>query len=310
MQIYRTLQDFTRLKNAIVTTGSYDGVHKGHRKILQILIDTAKQNNGESVVITFWPHPRKIIGDGNLQDIKFLSTLDEKIELLSSLGIDHLIIIPFNREFSELSSADFIKNILIDKIGTKKLVIGYDHKFGKNREGSFEYLQKEAATYGFEIQEIPRQDLDYIGVSSTEIRKALSAGEVSKAALYLEQNYQLKGLVIKGKQLGRKIGFPTANIKVTDSEKLIPSDGVYAVRVKYKDDLFDGMLNIGMRPTVDGLYRTIEVNIFDFDKEIYGEELEASFVEFIRSEKKFTGIEFLKTQLAADKLTTLALLSK
>ncbi|HWZ22289.1 MAG TPA: bifunctional riboflavin kinase/FAD synthetase [Cytophagaceae bacterium] len=303
MHIYKELHDFKRLPNAIVTTGTYDGVHKGHRKILQILIDTAKENNGESVVITFWPHPRKIVGIGNRQDIKSLSTLDEKIEILSALGIDHLLIIPFNRAFSELSSEEFIKNILLDTIGTKKLVIGYDHKFGKNRIGSFEYLKKNASDYGFEVQEIPRQDLDDIAVSSTEIRNALSNGAVSKADLYLEQPYKLKGIVVKGKQLGRTIGFPTANIKVSDPDKLIPADGVYAVQVKYKESLLGGMLNIGMRPTVEGLDRTIEVNIFNFDKEIYGEELEILFLEFIRPEKKFNGLEALKEQLNSDKIT-------
>lgn len=289
----------------------YDGVHKGHRKILQALIDTAKNSKGESVVITFWPHPKKIVGAGKTQEIKSLSTLDEKIEILSALGIDHLLIIPFNREFSELSSEEFIKDILIDTIGTKKLVIGYDHKFGRNREGSFEYLKKDAPSkYGFDVEEIPRQDLDDIAVSSTEIRKALDKGDVSKAALYLEQPYQLKGIVVKGKQLGRTIGFPTANIKVNDQEKLIPADGVYAVKVKYKNELLGGMLNIGVRPTVEGLNRTIEVNIFNFDKEIYGEELEILFIEFIRAEQKFSGIDALKAQLSLDKTISHTILKR
>lgn len=182
MHIYRTPQEFKKLSNAIVTTGMYDGVHKGHRKILQALIDTAQKDKSESVVITFWPHPKKIVGEGNIQDIRSLSTLDEKMEILSALGIDHLLIIPFNREFSELSSEEFIKSILVDTIGTKKLVIGYDHKFGRNREGSFEYLKKDSSKYGFEVQEIPRQDLDDIAISSTEIRNALNKGNVSKAA--------------------------------------------------------------------------------------------------------------------------------
>ncbi|HSZ25290.1 MAG TPA: bifunctional riboflavin kinase/FAD synthetase [Cytophagaceae bacterium] len=310
MKVYRELNDFIKLSNAIVTTGTYDGVHKGHRKILQTLTEIAKKNKGESVVITFWPHPRKIIGTGNLQDVKSLSTLEEKIDLLSSRGIDHLLIIPFNREFSELSSQDFIKNILQDTIGTKKLIIGYDHKFGKNREGSFDYLQKESIQYGFEVEEIPRQDLNDIAISSTEIRNALNCGNVSKATLYLEQPYQLKGIVVKGKQLGRTIGFPTANIKVNDPEKLIPADGVYAVRVKYKNELFGGMLNIGYRPTVEGKDRTIEVYIIDFTAEIYGEELEVYFLEFIRTEQKFSSIEELKEQLKIDESNVRSILSK
>ncbi len=302
MKVYRESDNFSRLTNAVVTTGTYDGVHKGHRKILQTLTDTAKKINGESVVITFWPHPRKIVGGTNAPDIKALSTLEEKIEILSSLGIDHLLIIPFNREFSELSSEDFIKKILQDKIGTKKLVIGYDHKFGKNRVGSFEYLQKESKQYGFEVEEIPRQDLNDVAISSTEIRHALGKGDVSKAALYLEQPYKLKGIVVKGKQLGRTIGFPTANIKINDPDKLIPADGVYAVKVKYKEEFLNGMLNIGFRPTVDGAVRTIEVYIFDFNAEIYGEELEIQFIEYIRPEQKFAGLEQLKEQLEADKI--------
>lgn len=303
MKVYREVDEFTPLANAIVTTGTYDGVHKGHRKILQALVETARENGGESVVITFWPHPRKIIGSGNTEEIKSLSTLDEKIEILSSLGIDHLLVIPFNREFSELSSEEFIHSVLIRRIGTKKLVIGYDHKFGKNREGSFEYLKENSTSFGFDIQEIPRQDLNDIAVSSTEIRKAITKGDVSSAALYLEQPYRIKGIVVKGRQLGRTIGFPTANIKIDDSEKLIPTDGVYAVYVKYKNEIFKGMLNIGFRPTVEGIGKTIEVHILNFDKEIYGEELEIQFIRFIRQEQKFDGIDKLKAQLEVDKRT-------
>ncbi len=303
MKVYRALEEFTPLSNAIVTTGTYDGVHKGHRKILQALVKTAKTNNGESVVITFWPHPKKIIGKGNSSEVKSLSTLDEKIEILDSLGIDHLLVVPFNREFSELSCDEFVKEILIKRIGTKKLVIGYDHKFGKNREGSFEYLKENAVSFGFEVEEISRLDLDDIAVSSTEIRKALNSGDVSKAALYLGQNYKLSGIVVKGKQLGRTIGFPTANIKCNDSDKLIPADGVYAVHVKYKDSILKGMLNIGFRPTVEGLERTTEVHILSFDKDIYGEDLEVQFVQFVRPEQKFDGIAKLKEQLELDKKT-------
>ncbi len=302
MKVYREPENFTPLSNAIVTTGTYDGVHKGHRKILQALVETARRSNGESVVITFWPHPRKIVGSGNLEEIKSLNTLDEKIDTLTLLGIDHLLIIPFNREFSELSSNDFIQEILIKRIGTKKLVIGYDHKFGKNREGSFEYLNTNAATLGFEIQEIPRQDLNDVAVSSTEIRKALKQGDVARAALYLEQPYRLRGIVVKGRQLGRTLGFPTANIKISDPDKLVPADGVYAVFVRYKNILRQGMLNIGYRPTVEGIDKTVEVHIISFEQEIYGEELEVEFVQFVRSEQKFEGIVQLKEQLEKDRL--------
>lgn len=310
LKVYRELKEFKTLKNAIVTTGTYDGVHIGHRKILHSIVDTAAAENGESVVITFWPHPKKIIGENTIDNVKYLSTLEEKIEVLASLNIDHLLIIPFNREFSELSSQEFITTILVDLIGTKKLVIGYDHRFGKNREGSFEYLKRNSSTYGFEVQEIPRQDLDQIAVSSTEIRTALSKGEVTKASLYLERPYRLKGLVVKGRQLGRTIGFPTANIKVNDSDKLIPSDGVYAVRVNYKGEFFGGMLNIGFRPTLEGIDRTVEVFIHDFNKEIYGEELEVNFIEFLRPEQKFSGLDQLKIQLETDRINSSILLNK
>jgi riboflavin kinase/FMN adenylyltransferase len=308
LEVYRKIEDFKKLSCAVVTTGTYDGVHKGHRKILSRLVEISKECDGESVVITFWPHPRKILSETQGNEVKVLSTIEEKIQLLAELKIDHLLVIPFTREFSELSSEDFIKKILVDKIGTKKLVIGYDHKFGKNREGSFDHLKKESSHYGFEVEEISRQDIDAIGVSSTEIRKALAMGDVKKAATYLTQPYSISGLIVKGQQLGRTIGFPTANINISDPEKLIPQDGVYAVLVKYKETIYKGMLNIGNRPTIDGKHKTVEVNIFDFDKEIYGESLEVKFIDYLRSEVKFSGIDALKEQLKKDKEKSIELL--
>ena len=307
MNVYYGIKEFIKLENAVVTSGTFDGVHLGHQKILNRLNEVASETKGESVVITFYPHPRSVISPDN-KTINLLSTLDEKIELLEKSGVNHLVIIPFTREFSELSSEEFIQKILIDTIGTKTLVIGFDHRFGKNREGGFDYLKENKARYGFEIEEIHRHDLENIGISSSKIRKALLEGEVPTAHHFLGRNYSVSGVIVKGKQLGRTIGFPTANIQVREIAKLIPADGVYAVKVYYREDEFGGMLNIGNRPTVDGTYKTIEVNIFDFDREIYGENLTIEFIKKIRNEQKFNGLEELKAQIARDKETCKALL--
>ena len=307
MNVYYGIKEFIKLENAVVTSGTFDGVHLGHQKILNRLNEVASETKGESVVITFYPHPRSVISPDN-KTINLLSTLDEKIELLEKNGVNHLVIIPFTREFSELSSEEFIQKILIETIGTKTLVIGFDHRFGKNREGGFDYLKENKARYGFEIEEIPRHDLENVGISSSKIRKALLEGEVPTAHHFLGRNYSVSGVIVKGKQLGRTIGFPTANIQVREIAKLIPADGVYAVKVYYCENEFGGMLNIGNRPTVDGTFKTIEVNIFDFDQEIYGESLKVEFIKKIRNEQKFNGLEELKAQIARDKETCKALL--
>lgn len=311
MKIYNTLDDFTKLDNAFVTVGTYDGVHKGHRKILETLVKESKANKAESVVISFWPHPKKILGSStNEQELKFLSSPEEKIALLTTIGIDHFLIVPFTREFSDFSPEEYVSKVLIEKIGTKKIIIGYDHRFGKNREGSFDYLLANSTKFGIEVQEIPKQDLNDIAVSSTLIRKALMEGDVSGAAQYLENSYTLKGIVVKGRQLGRTIGFPTANLKVYDQDKLIPTDGVYAVKIYHKGSIRKGMLNIGVRPTVDGVGRTIEVNIFNFNEDIYGEELTIEFILRIRSEQKFPNVDVLKQQLVLDREKALLLLAE
>ncbi len=307
MNVYHGIKDFVKLENAVVTSGTFDGVHLGHQKILNRLKEVASENKGETVVITFYPHPRSVISPDN-KVVNLLSTLDEKIELLEKNEINHLVIIPFTREFSELSSEEFIQKILIDAIGTKTLVIGFDHRFGKNREGGFDYLKANKARYGFEIEEISRQDLENVGISSSKIRKALIGGDVPTADHFLGRNYSISGVIVKGKQLGRTIGFPTANIQVREIAKLVPADGVYAVKVYYREEAFGGMLNIGNRPTVDGTFKTIEVNIFDFDREIYGENLTIEFVQKIRNEQKFNGLDELKAQIAKDKETCMAIL--
>ncbi|MFY7825532.1 MAG: bifunctional riboflavin kinase/FAD synthetase [Flectobacillus sp.] len=302
MKVYYGIQEFQKLENAVVTSGTFDGVHLGHQKILKRLAEVAQQTGGESVVITFYPHPRTVVSADN-QEVKLLSTLDEKIELLTQNGVQHLVVIPFTREFSELTSEEFIQKVIINTIGTKTLVIGYDHRFGKNREGGFDYLVQNANRYGFIVEEISRQDIDHVGVSSSKIRKAIQEGDMTQAQHFLGRNYDLSGLVVKGKQIGRTIGFPTANIQVREQTKQIPQDGVYAVWVYYSGQKLKGMLNIGNRPTVDGTYKTIEVNILDFNKDIYGENLKVEFVQKVRAEQKFNGLDALKAQIALDKLT-------
>jgi riboflavin kinase/FMN adenylyltransferase len=242
--------------------------------------------------------------------LQLLSTLNEKINLLEKAGVDHLIILPFTKEFSRLSSEQFIRNILVNKIKTNTLVIGYDHRFGKNREGSFEHLKNSASLYEFEVEEIPEQDIDDVAVSSTKIRQALLNNDIQTAQKYLGNSYSLEGKVIKGKQLGRTIGYPTANIEVENSYKLIPQDGVYAVWVWYNKARFGGMLNIGNNPTIKDKGRSIEVNIFDFEKEIYTENLKIEFVNKLRNEEKFDGLDPLKNQLHLDKQNALAILNK
>jgi riboflavin kinase / FMN adenylyltransferase len=300
MKIYHGIEDFKKLDFAVVTIGTFDGVHIGHQKILNSLKDIARENNGETVLITFWPHPRYILNPTD-QSLKLLTTFEEKAEILSNYGVDHLIRIPFTAEFSQLTSEEFINVILKEKIGTKILVIGYDHRFGKNREGSFDYLQSNAQKYGFRVEEISRQDIDHIGVSSTKIRKSLEEGQIELAKEFLGREYCINGKVVEGNKLGRKLGFPTANVEVFEKYKLIPSDGTYAVRLLINNTIYKGMLNIGIRPTVDGHHRAIEVNIFNFNEEIYHKQLTIYFVQKIRNEIKFDNLEALKEQLAKDK---------
>ena len=305
MRIYYSIDDFSPVKNAVVTSGTFDGVHVGHKKILSRLKEVARKSNGETVVITFWPHPRLVLYPDDTQ-LRLLNTFEEKAELLKKQGVNHLLRIPFTKEFSQLSSEDFITQILVKKIGTKKLVIGYDHHFGKNREGSFEQLKLNAPKYGFEVEEIPRQDVDHVTVSSTTIRKSIESAELETANHLLGQPYMLSGRVVKGDQLGRQLGYPTANIEIDSIYKLIPADGIYAVHVRHANNLYKGALYIGNRPTVNGTRKVIEVNIVNFAKEIYGESLTVEFHKFIRGDKKLSSLEELKNQIKLDKEQVLA----
>jgi riboflavin kinase/FMN adenylyltransferase len=309
MKIYHGIEDFVKLPNAVVTSGTFDGVHVGHSKILSRLREIASKTNGETVVITFWPHPRLVLHPEDTS-LKLLNTFEEKAELLKEQKIEHLLRIAFTREFSQLTSEQFIKEILVKTIGTKTLVIGHDHHFGKNREGSFDQLKLNGPKYGFGVEEIPRQDVDHVGVSSTKIRKALESGDIETATHFLGHTYSITGRVIMGDKLGRILGFPTANIEIDTMFKLIPADGIYAVKVRYSHQMFDGMLYIGNRPTIGGVKRNIEVNIFNFNSDIYGESLTIYFHDLIRRDIKFNDLEELKRQLLLDKEAALKSLSR
>lgn len=307
MQVHYGLENISKLLHTVVTSGTFDGVHIGHQKILQriqeivILLREKQHKHAESVVITYHPHPRLVLFPDQA-NLFLLSTLDEKIALMEKYGVEHLLVIPFDKKFSQMSSEDFIQDILINKLNTKKLVIGYDHRFGKNREGSFEYLHANQHLYPFEIEEIPRQDIDNVAISSTKIRNALIQGKIEMANEYLGHLYMLSGQVVKGNQIGRTIDYPTANIAIPEKHKLVPADGIYAVKVNYNEMIYKGMLYIGSRTTLgEDLQRTIEVNIFDFDKEIYGENLSVELVALLRQEMKFNNIEEMKVQLDKDK---------
>lgn len=309
MKIYQGIEQFEKLKNAAVTTGTFDGVHIGHRTILNRLNEVAKKMKGESVLLTFYPHPRMVLQED--AELRLLNTIDEKTELLKQAGIDHLIIHPFTKEFSRTTSLEFVRDILVNQIGTKKLVIGYDHHFGRNREGSFEHLKEYGPVYGFEVEEIPAQDIEDVNVSSTKIRKALVEGDVKTANAYLGHNFQLSGIVVHGNKVGRELGFPTANIDIKSKYKLIPAEGIYAVKVLFGDERYSGMLNIGRRPTINSGKgeQTIEVNIFDFKKEIYGEKIQLELIERIRDEKKFDNKEELIAEMQKDQVKCERILS-
>lgn len=303
MEVIRDIADFPKLSFPVVTSGTFDGVHVGHQKILQRVKEKARQSNGQSVVITYWPHPRLVLFPED-NDLKLLSTIEERIAQLRSFGIEYLLIIPFTKKFSRLTSRAFITDVLVKALHTKVLVIGYDHRFGKNREGSFEHLKARSAQYGFEVEEIPRQDVDDIGVSSTKIRRAIESGDIPTANRYLGHTYSLTSTVEEGKKLGRTIGYPTANLAIPAPHKLIPANGVYAVWVKHNGQRLPGMMNIGTRPTVDGSHLTLEVHLLHFEGDLYGHTLTVEFVEQLRQEQKFEGLDALKAQLAKDKKAT------
>ena len=309
MKLHHGLDDFDS-KKPVVTIGTFDGVHTGHQKVILRLREIAKKRGGETVIFTFHAHPR-LVTSPNETNLRLLTTLDEKTKLFEQYGIDHLVIYPFDKKFSELSYSEFVQEILVKQMRTHCLVVGYDHKFGKNREGDFDYLQKCASKYNFEIEKLEALTIEEESVSSTKIRQALQNGEIEKANRYLGYYFTLHGTVVDGKRIGRKLGFPTANIESSDKYKIIPGYGVYAVNVTVENKIYKGMLNIGTRPTFNNNAdnRSIEVNIFDFDGDIYKKEITLEFIGKIRDEKKFEDVDSLVVQLHKDQKTALKILS-
>jgi len=292
----------------VVTIGTFDGVHIGHRKIIARIKELAEECGGETVILTFFPHPRMILHPED-ESIKLINTINEKAALLEELGIDHLIITPFSRDFSNQTPEAYIRDILVDKIGTKKIVIGYDHRFGKDRQGGLADLLKLGPVYGFDVIEIPEQDINEVAISSTLIREALLNGAIELANTFLGYPFFITGKVGRGDKIGRQIGYPTANLVIEEKYKLIPDDGIFSAKVNIKGTTYKGMAYIGTRPTINGITRNIEVNIFDFDAEIYGDEVTMQFYNFVRGDIKFATLDELIEQLGKDKDDVLALLS-
>jgi len=328
MEVYRSVEQLPPIKNAVVTIGTFDGVHEGHRKIIDHLKQEAETINGETVIITFHPHPRKVVSSAIL-GIRLINTLDEKIELLAEAGIDHLVIIPFTEAFANQSAEDYIQNFLIKNFHPHTIITGYDHRFGKDRLGDYRLLEKMAPVYNYVLKEIPKHVLDEIAISSTNIREALIHSDIETANKLLGYDFFFEGVVVGGDKLGRKLGYPTANLKVSDEEKIILGNGIYAVYVEILEDqipnpklrdsnpdlvltthhsLLKGMMSIGFRPTVDGKNKVIEVNIFDFDKEIYGKIIRVYVKKYLRPEIKFNDLDELVKQIDQDKIESLKVL--
>lgn len=302
MLIYNNISELSNLTNAIVTIGTFDGIHLGHQKIIKRLVELKKNQGGEIVIFTFDPHPRKILFPEQL-DLKLITTTEEKCDLFQKFGVDYVLVFPFTREFSQLNANEYVSDIIVKGLKTKTLVIGYDHRFGSNREGNIDTLKQLSEVYNFNIEEIPAQEINQLNISSTRIRKAIEDGDIITANAFLGYPFFITGKVMKGKQLGRTIGYPTANLLIKDTDKLLPKIGVYAVKVFIGANSFKGMLNIGLNPTTDfDVNVKIEVNIFDFDKDIYDEILKVEFIKRIRDEQKFANLDELKSALANDKI--------
>ena len=308
MKVYQSIEEFKPLAHAVSTIGTFDGVHSGHQKIISRLCEMAGNEKGESVVLTFFPHPRMVLqpDDNNL---KMLTTMSERIELLKRSGVDHLIIQPFNKEFSRQSAVEFVRDILVNIIGTKTLVIGYDHHFGRNREGSFKDLEEMAPMYGFRLEEIPKHVINELAVSSTKIRNSLLTGDVKTANRLLGYAFSLTGKVVDGDKIGRTLGFPTANISIAEPYKIIPATGIYAVLVKVEEELHKGMLYIGYRPVVQGKRLSVEVNIFDFNENIYNHTISIMLKARVRDDIHLSSLEELKKKMIEDKLVATKLLA-
>lgn len=308
MKIFHSINDFSSTKKTILTLGTFDGVHIGHKKILKKITQNTENQKYESLVLTFFPHPRMVLQEHS--DIKLLNTIDEKIDLLEKIGIENLVIHPFDEAFSRLTAEEFVSDILVDRFHIQKIIIGHDHRFGRNRTANIDDLIAYGKEYGFEVEQISVQEINDISVSSTKIRSALLEGDMALANDYLGYDYFLTGSIVKGKQLGRTIGFPTANLKTEENYKLIPQNGVYIVKSIIDGITVFGMMNIGFNPTVDGQKQTIEIHYFDFNADLYNQKISVSILQRIRSEQKFESVEHLKEQLEKDKKKSLSYLNK
>jgi riboflavin kinase/FMN adenylyltransferase len=304
LKIFNSIESFNATKPTIVTIGTFDGVHLGHQKIVAQITQNAHVLNCESLVLTFFPHPRTVLQEGT--EMKQLNSLNEKIALLDNLGIDNLVIHPFNKEFSRLTAEEFVKKVLVDVFKIKKIIIGHDHRFGRNRTATIDDLINFGETYDFEVEQISAEEINEVSISSTKIRNALLEGNIELATNYLGYDYSFTGIIIKGKQLGRTIGYPTANIEMDEDYKLIPNNGVYIAKSVLNGKTVFGMMNIGTRPTVDGTKQTIEINFFDFKQDLYGQKITISPLHRMRSEQKFESLDALKNQLEKDKKTALS----
>ncbi len=300
MQVYQNPEAFAHHCATAATIGTFDGVHVGHQKIINRLVEQSKKIDLESLILTFWPHPRQVL-QPDLPPLPLLFTLEEKLEAFEKLGVHHVVIAQFNKAFASQSAEHFVKNVLLASLNVKHLIIGYDHKFGNKREGDLKFLEANSASFGFEVEEIPPKDIDDIAVSSTKIRQALLSGEIDLANSYIGRPYSFKAIVKAGDRLGRTIGFPTANLSIPEPLKLIPKTGVYAVKALWQDKAILGMLNIGHRPTVGGKELRLEVHLLDFNQDIYHQELQVSLLYRLREERKFENLEELKIQLEIDK---------
>jgi riboflavin kinase/FMN adenylyltransferase len=303
----QSISNYDKKHATAITIGTFDGVHIGHRKILERLINDAKKTNLRSTVLTFFPHPRMVLQKDT--EIRLLNTIQEKIKILEHIGLDYLIIHPFTLEFSRISSTEFVRDILVNELKAKKIIIGYDHRFGRNRNANIQDLFAFGNTFNFEVEEIAAQEIDDVSVSSTKIRNALIDGDIKTANEYLGYNYMLTGDVKKGKGLGRQLSFPTANLFIAEKYKLIPKNGVYVVKSILNGKLFYGMMNIGFNPTVAGSTKSIEIHFFDFNSDLYGQNIQVDIIERIRDEHKFKSLEELKTQLLKDKETSISIIS-
>ncbi len=308
MKVFSSIKAFHTSKKTIVTIGTFDGVHIGHQKIIEKLIQETKKGDCESLILTFFPHPRMVLHETS--SIKLLNTIGEKSCLLEKMGLDNLVIHPFDKEFSNLSAEEFIKKILVDAFNIQKIIIGYDHRFGKNRAANIEDLIGFGEKYGFEVEQISAQEIDSVSVSSTKIRDAIANGIMAVANEYLGYDYLLSGKIIQGKQLGRTIGFPTANIKIEENYKLIPKNGVYFVKSYLQGKTVFGIMNIGLNPTVNGEDLSIEVHFLDFNCDLYNSQLSVSVIARIRDEEKFSSVDLLKAQIQKDKNHAISIIEK